>query len=279
MKSQNINLSPNIGTFLSSEVFGSYLCSGLSLLNEMAKEKICGIYKITSPSKKVYIGQSIDCLFRKNHYRLLHCKGQQRIYNSIKKHGWDKHKFEILQQCSREELNELEKYYVDLYQTFNSKFGLNLRDGGGAKGKTSDETKKRLRELICSDESRKKMSEARKGCVFTEEHKLNLSSSLKGRKTWNKGMPATEKEKARLRTLRLNVPMPDVAKVKLRNHWAKEKGIAVLQYDLDGNFLNEYHSFREAERCSGVPLNTIRHATNEGRIIFHKKRKFIWKKK
>ena len=29
------------------------------------------------------------------------------------------------------ELNELEKYYVDLFQTFNSEHGLNLRDGGG----------------------------------------------------------------------------------------------------------------------------------------------------
>lgn len=127
-----------------------------------------GIYKITSPSKKVYIGQSINILKRWKFYNQLNCKSQVKLYNSFLKYGIKKHKFEVLQICDIEKLNELEKYYVDLFQTFNSKHGLNLRDGGGNKASPSIETKK-------------KMSDASIGKKMSEEAKRKMSISMKGR--------------------------------------------------------------------------------------------------
>lgn len=103
-----------------------------------------GIYKITSPSNKIYIGQSRNIEDRIGHYKRLDCRSQIRIFNSLKKHGADKHKFEILCQCEINQLNELEKYYVDLFQTYNSEYGLNLRDGGGQRVKLSEEVKEKL---------------------------------------------------------------------------------------------------------------------------------------
>ena len=76
-----------------------------------------GIYKITSPTKKVYIGQSINIEKRIIRYRNLHCKSQPKIYNSIKKYGWDKHIFEILLECEIHELNDKERYFQDLFNT------------------------------------------------------------------------------------------------------------------------------------------------------------------
>ena len=76
----------------------------------MKKEIICGIYKITSPSGKIYIGQSNNINDRISQYKRKKCKQQTILYRSIKKHGWDKHIFEILCQCDSEKLNELEKY-------------------------------------------------------------------------------------------------------------------------------------------------------------------------
>ena len=67
--------------------------------------KQIGIYKITSPSKKIYIGQSIDIEYRWKSYKRLHCQTQTKLYNSLKKYGSDKHKFEILQLCDKEQLN------------------------------------------------------------------------------------------------------------------------------------------------------------------------------
>lgn len=110
----------------------------------MKKEIVCGIYKITSPSSKIYIGQSINIYKRISSYKKSHCKNQIYLYRSILKYGWDSHKFEIIHKCKEGDLNKLEKHYVDLFQTFNSKNGLNLRDGGGNSGNISAETKSKI---------------------------------------------------------------------------------------------------------------------------------------
>ena len=46
-----------------------------------------GIYKITSPTKKIYIGQSINIEYRIESYKkLIRCKKQIKLYNSLKKY-------------------------------------------------------------------------------------------------------------------------------------------------------------------------------------------------
>ena len=46
-----------------------------------------GIYKITSPSNKIYIGQSIDIEKRFYYYRKLYCLKQVKLYRSFIKIG------------------------------------------------------------------------------------------------------------------------------------------------------------------------------------------------
>ena len=51
----------------------------------MENETMVGIYKITSPSGKIYIGQSNNLIQRQKDYiKTIHCKGQVRLYNSIR---------------------------------------------------------------------------------------------------------------------------------------------------------------------------------------------------
>lgn len=144
--------------------------------------KICGIYKITSPSGKIYIGQSTDVYNRIYRYKNHSCEKQRLLYRSLLKHGWDKHKFEVIHECLQNELNELEKYYVDLFQTFNSKHGLNLKEGGG-NNKLSDETKVRIglasKGRKFSKESRLKMSLKRRG-ENNNMYGVRLSGKLNG---------------------------------------------------------------------------------------------------
>ena len=112
-----------------------------------------GIYKITSPTKKVYIGQSINIEKRiKNYKAFNNCKNQPALYNSLKKHGVEKHKFEILCECEIHELNDKERYYQDLYSVLNNR-GLNCvltkssdRSGKGKK-QTKDQIEKRVKSL------------------------------------------------------------------------------------------------------------------------------------
>lgn len=104
----------------------------------------CIIYKITNPNGKVYIGQTINWKLREIHYRKLHCEKQKRLFNSIKKYGYESHKIEFIEKVdSRDKLNERESFWICYYDSFNN--GLNLTTGGDSP-KRSIETKKKISE-------------------------------------------------------------------------------------------------------------------------------------
>lgn len=108
--------------------------------------KICGIYKIICIiSGKVYIGQSVDCHRRKRDHKSSSNRIESHLYSSIRKYGWDNHKFEILCKCSTERLNELEVYYANFYNCYDRIFGLNNRECGGNSGKISNESRHKMR--------------------------------------------------------------------------------------------------------------------------------------
>jgi len=123
-----------------------------------------GIYKITSPSNRVYIGQSIDIERRFRHYKRMACKEQVKIYNSFLKYGVDAHAFEVLELCDTEDLNNRERYYQDLYDSVNN--GLNLLYVKSAHFNGGH-----------SEESKKKISDSLKGKTFTDEHKYKIGLS------------------------------------------------------------------------------------------------------
>lgn len=86
-----------------------------------------GVYKITSPTNRVYIGSSVNIKWRVNQYKTLDCKNQTKLYRSLKKHDWSNHKFEIIEECSVEILLQRELYYGTLFNVLHSKKGLNCR--------------------------------------------------------------------------------------------------------------------------------------------------------
>lgn len=136
----------------------------------MSKRRvIIGIYKITSPSGKVYIGQSDNILRRFNTYKKLSCKDQPRLYNSFRKYGADKHKFEIIHECNVDELTNLERYYQDLYNCISNKVGLNC---------VLQQTDTRRR--ILTPELRDKLSKGNKGKKVSNETRLKMSEAKKG---------------------------------------------------------------------------------------------------
>lgn len=153
-----------------------------------------GIYKITSPSNRIYIGQSIDVERRLRDYKYLNCNKQHRLYNSFNKYGVENHCFEILSECLIEELNNEERYYQDLFNVIG-KNGLNCRltISDDKSGVISEETRLKMRQPRSeehklkmrkpkSEEHKKKISEANKGRSHSEEAKLNMSESHKGKK-------------------------------------------------------------------------------------------------
>lgn len=170
----------------------------------MARPILIGIYKIVSPSKRVYIGQAFNIYKRWVTYRGNPDKYKQQtlLYHSMLKYGHKKHTFEIVEQCTKEELDKKEDYYIELFQCFNSKHGLNLKRGG-AKGSLSDESKKKISESKkgdknCwfgkkfSDEHRKKIGDANRGKKITGERLERLKASAKKRTIYHKHTQATK---------------------------------------------------------------------------------------
>jgi hypothetical protein len=186
--------------------------------------KKIGIYKITSLTEKVYIGQSVDIENRFKTYLRYACKSQPKLLASLKSHGSENHKYEILELCDKELLSIKEKYFVDLYQSFNSYHGLNVRDGGGNKASLSFEQKEKISNSLKgkkhtaerieknrSSQLGKKLSKEHKenigkgvkgkmlGVKLSDEHRLKMSISRKGKIPWIKGKNHSEKTKQILR--------------------------------------------------------------------------------
>lgn len=146
------------------------------------------IYKITSPSGKIYIGQTRQLKARYYKYQCLNCKTQTKIYNSIKKHGWGSHLFEVIDFVDEGDtitIAEKEIYWIDFYKSNFCKYpksnGLNLTDGGaGPNG--YKHTKEALEKLRIHNEKMKLRPKKITPMSFYDERiKLSRNKSCKVR--------------------------------------------------------------------------------------------------
>jgi group I intron endonuclease len=181
-----------------------------------------GIYKITNPKGRVYIGQAINIEKRKSSYRRGHSISQRRLYNSISTYGYDQHIFEVIEQCPIEELNTRERYWQEYYDVL-SETGLNckLTKIGDKSGVHSEETKK-------------KQSKANIGKTISQDIRDRISKTLKGNIPWNKGATGLYRQTEESNSKRSTSG-------KLASTVAKE----VLQYDKEGQFIQEWSSARQ----------------------------------
>lgn len=126
-----------------------------------------GIYKITSPSGKIYIGQSVDIERRFHQYERLECKGQTHLYRSFLKYSFEAHSIEIIEECSIDSLNERERYWQEFYDVIKGGLNCKLTTTKDKTGYFSDQTKKRI-------------SESLKGRKQTEKQKKDKSFRMMG---------------------------------------------------------------------------------------------------
>lgn len=158
-----------------------------------------GIYKITNKiNGKCYIGQSRDIESR---WRAHKARKGTYIYNAFQKYGVENFTFEVLEECEKERLNELEKYYIKLYHSFGE--GYNLCEGGNSDPKDFDE----IRKQKISKATRGRESPT-KGKPMSDNTKEKLRQANLGRTPWNKGIPASEEAKEKNRQAHLGKSHP-----------------------------------------------------------------------
>jgi len=93
-----------------------------------------GIYKITNiDSGKCYIGKSTNVKKRiTDHFKSsigIKTIADQAVHHEIWKTGFWNWTIEVIIYCEKEQLNELEKYYIDFFKS--QEFGYNKNVGGG----------------------------------------------------------------------------------------------------------------------------------------------------
>ena len=89
------------------------------------------IYKHTSPSGKIYIGQTCTSCNKRWGLSGNKYSDSPHFYRAIQKYGWNNFKHEILYiDLTLQEANYLERYLILYYESYNQDKGYNISLGG-----------------------------------------------------------------------------------------------------------------------------------------------------
>lgn len=153
------------------------------------------IYKVTNNMNgKIYIGLTTQTFLRRKREHIrkaIKCNSKLIFHNALRKYGEDNFTWDIIDSAeTQEELNEKEIYWIDFYNSniyAKNSNGYNLTFGGGGTSglKLSEETKKKMSESRKGqkrdDEFKRRMSKLHKGKVVSDETKQKLSEANKGK--------------------------------------------------------------------------------------------------
>lgn len=239
------------------------------------------IYKLTSPSGRIYIGKTCNFKERMYYYKRGFCKSQRLLHYSLGKYGFDSHALDILEEFENvlSLANEKEKYWILFYKTNRYKYpqqkGLNLTDGGdGIVG------------VKYTEERREKLSKYQKENPNSGQFKkgsIPWSTGTKGLiKAWNKGVIGLQshpmkgkkyelsEEKRYERFVKPHLGKPSwnlgkkMPKEGVEKMAASKRGksnykvmVSVNKYDLKGNFIKAYDSLKDASIDTGILVSLI----------------------
>lgn len=187
-----------------------------------------GIYKITNKiNGKCYIGQSTDIndrwiKHRSRPFQINDGSYDTYLYRSIRKYGLDNFIFEVIEECSCDELNEREIFYIDFYNSHYTKCGYNMTFGG--EGGIKRDNKK-----ICD--------------MWDEGHTISkIAQELHcSRNTVKNALKQFGKYDAD----------------EIKNRWIKKTSNPVNQYDMNFNLLKTWQSAKQVEKELGIDHSGI----------------------
>ena len=137
-----------------------------------------GIYQITNVENgKIYIGQSQDIERRFHDHKN---SPQPKMREDVEIFGWDSFKFEVLEECSLEVLNDRENFYIEkLNPEYNT---IKLHNWTH-----TPETCEKIRQAKLgshhTEKACEKMSKSRKGTQLSDEHKEKCRQKSIGNKS------------------------------------------------------------------------------------------------
>lgn len=169
-------------------------------------------------------------------------KSTPHFFSAINKYGWDNFEHNILyENLTKEEALSKEKELIKKYNTQDKNLGYNILDGGQLTELPLEVRMKMSKSMIgnknglghpCSEEKKKKISEAQKGRKLTKGHRDKLSEAAKKR----------------------HVPCSEDKRLKLSQSYPYKKKVFCLETNC------VYPSVQECARQLGL------HATNVAKV-------------
>ena len=212
------------------------------------------IYKITTPTGKLYVGKSYKIKNRIADYRCRKNTSTGMLMRSIRKYGWESHKLEIIEEVENDRLSEREIFWIKELNTYHyeNENGLNMTRGGEGQKTTWMHNMERRKE-----QSRRFSGNGNPfyGKSHSEENKCK--SSIRERKRAiesGKTIPKWGAEKGRLKIIK-----------------------PIICYDSNGVFLKEFISLSDAAKELNVHRSSISESCNfkvsgvEGKYVFRYK--------
>jgi group I intron endonuclease len=207
---------------------------------------IIGIYKITCiENNKIYIGSSRHIQKRiKNHFNKLKAGKHinPHIQSTYNLYGYEKFKWEILEECLIDELLNREQYWIDLTQCFDRNIGFN-------------NCKKADRPLGYkhTESARKKMSESKKNKKLTDDHINKIAIA-------NKGKKRTAEQKEKMSQAKLGIKNPMFGKKEDENHKIKrmEKMLSTPRWNKGLTKKTDPRIAKLATQTGKIPHNALK---------------------
>ena len=143
-----------------------------------------GIYKITNPEGKAYIGYSREIKVRWKSYENVNFQSNTLLKNSLKKYGPENHIFEVIEEIKLTKdtygkntavLRKRERYWIKELDTFNN--GLNSNGGGSGCNSHTAKSKRKISEKLKGKPKPKDFGANRKKWQHTEEWKNKLKNA------------------------------------------------------------------------------------------------------
>lgn len=231
---------------------------------------ICGIYKITNQlNKKFYIGKSVNIYKRWTE----HCRSTDTcpIHKAIQKYGKENFSLTILEECTKQELNDKEIFWIQKYNGYQDSNCYNATRGGDGAShpvkishdnlleiinllKTTDKTLKEIADLYnVSSSTISAINNGRSRILESEQYPIR-------RQYINKNTFKKEQYHPQYTTTGQEIQ--------------KYHSIQVGQYNDKWELINIYPSVRQAARVMHCNPESIRKALKSKT---HKSYNFLWK--